>query len=269
MPDPALCCDLDGVVWLGETPIAGSADAIARLRAAGLRVVFVTNNSSVTRSGYAAKLSALGIATTPDDVISSATAAGRWCAGSLGTGASILVCAGPGVHEALRDAGCKNLTDASGSVGDADYDAVVCGWHRTFDFDRLAAATSALHRGARFVATNLDPTYPSVDGVLPGNGALVAAISTAARRQPEVVAGKPHLPMAAAVRAVCGDHAIVVGDRPSTDGAFAALLGWPFALVLTGVGGPDGEEPIPSPAPDYVSADLATLADRLLATHAS
>ena len=91
-------------------------------------------------------------------------------------------------------------------------------------------------RGARFVATNLDPTYPVAGGLVPGAGALVAAVSTASGTRPEV-AGKPEAAMVALVHARWGTTGVVVGDRPSTDGALAVALEWPFALVLSGVAG--------------------------------
>ncbi len=251
-----VCCDLDGVVWRGDDPIPGSDEGVAALRAGGLRVVFVTNNSSGTRADYAAKLVACGVPAVPDDVLSSAMAAAQMLAADLAPGARVLACSGPGVREALEAVGLV-------AVDSEPADAVVVGWHRNFDFDRLAVASDAVRAGARFVATNVDPTYPSAGGVLPGNGALVAAVKTAAGREPEV-AGKPMAPMAALVRSICGDHGVMIGDRPSTDGAFAAVLGWPFALVLSGIVGRAGEEPIPDPAPPLVAADLRALAPDLL-----
>ena len=101
--------------------------------------------------------------------------------------------------------------------------------------------------GARFVATNADATYPGEHRVLPGAGSLVAAIATASGRTPEV-AGKPEAPTAALVRARLGADGIMVGDRPSTDGLLATRLGWPFAMVLSGIGGHDPTEPVPGPA---------------------
>src|SRR5206468_6709238 len=77
------------------------------------------------------------------------------------------------------------------------------------------------------------------------------------------VAGKPEQPMADLVRARYGNRGVVVGDRPSTDGAFAATLGWPFALVLSGVAGSPGGEQVPDPAPPFVAADLARLVPML------
>ncbi|HEX5615556.1 MAG TPA: HAD-IIA family hydrolase [Acidimicrobiia bacterium] len=260
IPDPAappvVLCDLDGVVWRGSVPIPGAADGIATLRAHGVRVGFVTNNSGATVDEYCDRLAAAGVPATGDDVVSSAMAAAALLAAELSPGAAVLACAGAGVREALSQRGFV-VVDAPPA------DAVVVGWHRDFDFDRLAVAADAVRAGARFVATNLDPTYPVPGGLLPGNGAIVAAVAAASGRTP-VVAGKPEAPIVALVRARFGTRGVVVGDRPSTDGALAAALGWPFALVLSGVAGTPGEEPVPDPPPPFVAADLGTLAPLLL-----
>ena len=251
-----VCCDLDGVVWRGEHALPGAADAVARLRAAGLRVVFLTNNSSATPGDVVARLGAAGVDATPADVAGSAEAAAAVLAGSVGPGATVLTCAGAGVVEACRARGLRT-TD----VGPAD--AVVVGWHRDFDFERLRRAADVVRTGVPYVATNLDPTYPASRGLLPGAGALVAAV-TAAGGRPPVVAGKPHPPTVELVRERFGTRGVVVGDRPSTDGALAAALGWPFALVLSGIAGSAGEEPVPDPSPAFVAADLAALAGPLV-----
>jgi 4-nitrophenyl phosphatase len=237
-------------VWRGDTPIAGSADAIAQLRDAGFRVGFITNNSSIPVAGYVERLAAFGVPATPDEVCTSAQAAAALVAAKVEPGAAVLACAGPGVVEALTARGLRAVT--SGPVA-----AIVVGFHRDFDYDRLTIAADAARGSALFVATNLDPTYPVDGGVVPGTGALVAAIATAAGRAPEV-AGKPGQAMADLVRSRFGADGLMIGDRPSTDGAFARTLGWPFALVLSGVAG-DGEEPVPDPPPEFVSPDLARL----------
>jgi ribonucleotide monophosphatase NagD (HAD superfamily) len=121
------------------------------------------------------------------------------------------------------------------------------------------------------IATNPDPTYPTRTGLLPGNGAIVAAVATAAGVAP-VVAGKPEAPAARLARARFGDAGVMVGDRSSTDAAFAVALGWSFALVLSGVTAHDagpGEEPVPDPAPAIMGADLAAIVDALLEVTAS
>jgi HAD superfamily hydrolase (TIGR01450 family) len=251
-----VCCDLDGVIWRGEEAIPGAAGGVARLRAAGLRVVFLTNNSGARVADNVGRLAAMGIASAPEDVASSAQAAAAVLARDLPEGARVLACAGAGVREALHAAGFTVVEEGPAN-------AVVVGWHRTFDFERLRLAADAVRGGARYIATNLDPTYPAARGLLPGAGAIAAAVSTASGRAPEV-AGKPEPATVALVRARFGDHGVMVGDRPSTDGALADALGWPFALVLSGVAGSPGEEGVPDPPPPFVAPDVGALAPRLV-----
>lgn len=237
--------DLDGVVWLAETPIVGTAEAVARLRGRGERVVFLTNNSSPTIGDYLAKLAGMGMPTEADDLLTSAQAAARL----LEPGATALLCAGPGVEEALVARGVHVVRHGRA-------DAVVVGWHRDFDFDRLAAATAAVHGGARLIGTNEDATYPTPDGELPGGGALLAAVATAGGVVP-VVAGKPHDAMVELLAERVGAVDVMVGDRPSTDGLFARRIGAQFALVLSGV---TSEADLPvTPTPDQVALDVAEL----------
>jgi glycerol 3-phosphatase-2 len=256
---PVVCCDLDGVVWRGETPIPGAPEGIERLRDAGLRLGFVSNNSSQPVSEVTAKLAAAGVLASADDVITSALAAASLLATELAPGAPVLACAGPGVIEALSAAGLRPVAQGPAA-------AVVVGLHRNFDFDELDRASAAVRDGARFVATNLDATYPVPGGLIPGSGAIAAAVATASGRTPDV-AGKPHAPMVRLVRERLGPSGIIVGDRPSTDGAFADALGWPFGLVLSGVTAKTpspGGEAIPDPPPPFVAADLASLAPVLV-----
>jgi 4-nitrophenyl phosphatase len=269
--------DLDGVVWLGSEPIPGAVDAVRRLRAAGERVLFLTNNSSALIGDYVAKLVGLGIPAEADDLLTSAQAAARL----LEPGTTALVCAGPGVDEALRARGVKTVREGRA-------DAVVVGWHTDFDYARLTAAFRAVHAGARLIGTNDDPTYPTPDGLLPGGGSILAAVATAAGAVAEI-AGKPNAPMAALVRERLaldlGDtpttsdtttsevttsevttseeraRIILVGDRVSTDGLMAARLRLPFALVLTGVT-TTADLPV-TPTPAFVADDLSTLVRQL------
>lgn len=257
---PIVCCDLDGVIWRGELPIAGAAAGIATLRAAGLRVAFLSNNSSQVLADVVAKLERSGVPAAASDVFTSARAAADLLLGQVPPGSRVLVCAGPGVVEALTNNGYVPVREEPAA-------AVVVGFHQDFDFAGLTRAADAVRGGARFIATNLDATYPIPDGLVPGAGAIVAAVATASGRDPEV-AGKPSAPTVAMVEHELGDHGVVIGDRPSTDGALADALGWPFALVLSGVTGvvaPPGGEAIPSPPPPYVAEDLGVLAPTLVA----
>ena len=239
-------------MWLADQAIPGSTEAVRRLRAMRERVLLVTNNSSLTVGEYLAKLEAQCLPTPPDDLVTSAQAA----ASLLRPGSTALVCAGPGVEEALSARGVR-------PVREGDADAVVVGWHRDFDYERLTAAARAVWRGARLIGTNDDATYPTPDGPIPGGGSILAAVATASGARPEV-AGKPHPPMAALVRERLGPAlagSVFVGDRPSTDGAMARALGVRFALVLSGVTG-KADLPV-DPSPDEVAEDLAQLVARL------
>jgi glycerol 3-phosphatase-2 len=256
---PAVVLDLDGVLWLGDEPLPGAADAVARFRAAGLAVGFMTNNSSLPVSGYVDKLARIGVEADPSEVLTSALAAAELLAADLAPGSKVLACSGPGVVEALEARGFA-VVDA-GKPDPGPVEAVVVGWHRTFDFDRLDRASAAVRAGARFVATNADATYPAPDGLLPGNGALVAAVATAAGRRPEV-AGKPEPPTVALVKARFGERGVMAGDRPSTDGALAAALGWPFALVVSSAT-LSGDEATDHDAA-FVGPSLASLADKII-----
>lgn len=236
--------DLDGVVWLGDQPIPGAAEAVGRLRDRGEPVVFVTNNSSAPVKAVEARLADHGIAAT-GDVITSALAA----ATLVRPGETVLVCGGEGLRQAVAERGAR-------VVAEGDADVVIVGLHESFDYQRLDAAATAVRRGARLLASNDDATIPSPGGPRPGAGALVAAVATAAGAVAQV-AGKPHPPMADVVRDRIGAEGTMVGDRPETDGLFARRLGYRFALVLTGVTtSADGEV---EPRPDLVAPSLADL----------
>ncbi len=219
--------DLDGVVWLSGVPIGDPAGAVAELRARGVRVVFATNNSAPTISELLGRLAAAGIDCSEADLATSATAA----ASLLEPGQSVRLLAEGGVVEALAARGVA--TDRAG------VDAAVVGWTNRFDFASLADTARAARESGRLIGTNEDPTHPTPDGLVPGSGALLAAVTTASGVTPEV-AGKPHRPMAELMMDRFGfsEHdasVVLVGDQPGTDGRLAERLGVPFALVDSGV----------------------------------
>jgi 4-nitrophenyl phosphatase len=239
--------DLDGVVWLTGRPIPGADEAVDRLRGAGVRVLFATNNAAPTRAELHRQLAHCGIMADDADLLTSADVT----AGLLAPGSSAVVIGSGGLVEALS-------RRAVTVVPEGPADAVVVGLTRDLSYDALARAASAVRAGARFIGTNGDPTFPTPEGLMPGAGALLAAVSTAAEATPEV-AGKPHRPTADAIaaRVAAGELRAMVGDRPGTDGRLAAQLGIPFALVLSGVT-TAGHVP-PEADPAVVAPDLRTL----------
>ncbi len=241
--------DLDGVIWLSGEPIGDVRQAIDALRARGARVVFATNNSAPTTGELLARLDAFGVTSSEADLISSAGAA----ASLLHSGQSVKVLAEAGVLEALD---ARGITVADGERADA----AIVGWTRSFDFDSLAATATVARSSGRLVATNEDPTHPTPKGLMPGAGALLAAVATASGVTPDV-AGKPHEPMASLLRSTFGfangDRSVVmVGDQPRTDGKLAERLGVPFGLVDSGVtaaGTDDFDVPVAVRYPDFTT----------------
>lgn len=260
VPDTVLC-DLDGVVWLAHEAIPGAPEAIAALRAAGVRVMFVTNNAFSTIAEQERALAAIGVP-ADGDVLNSALAAAHL----LQPDEHVLVGGDVGLFEAVTGSGAIAWDpERWNAAGRPPVTSVVMGLHRSFDYARLEALSTAVRGGARFIATNEDATYPTPAGLVPGAGALVAAVAAAAGVTP-VVAGKPHAPMAQLVADTVGagfdlGRTVMVGDKWSTDGAFAVTLGCRFALVRTGVTAP-GRDPGGTVAWDL--ADLAAVAAVLL-----
>lgn len=252
-----LVCDLDGTVWLAGEPIEGVAKAVAKARSAGHRFLFATNNSGVRVSDVEAQLARVGIDADGCVVTSSMATAGL-----VQPGERVFLIGGPGLREELTRRGALLVEPNPDQRGrDLWVDAVVVGRDTTFDFRKLALAGDAIRSGARYLASNTDPTFPTGAGLEPGAGAIVAAVTTAAGVEPEV-AGKPHQAMADAIRsALNGDtsRVVVVGDVSATDGLLAEQLGVPFALVLSGATlvAPEGAD-----RPAYVAADLAELIRR-------
>ena len=153
---------------------------------------------------------------------------------------------------AERDIPVVDLADARQVVTGIDFD---------LSYETLRSAATAIRDGARWIATNDDPTFPAETGLWPGAGAIVAALAVAAGTEPEV-AGKPHPPMVSLVTARIGADAVVVGDRPETDLALARAGGWKSVLVLTGV--TDDPATVPAElAPDHVIESIVDLADLL------
>jgi HAD superfamily hydrolase (TIGR01450 family) len=220
--------DLDGVVWLTGEPIGDAPEAIAALRSRGVRVVFATNNSAPTTDELLGRLDRMGVNSSPADLVTSAGAV----ASLLQPGESVKVMAEGGVLEALAARGVRTDDDDRAV-------AAVVGWSRSFDFDSLAATASVARSTGRLLATNEDPTHPTPAGLVPGSGALLAAVATASGVAP-VIAGKPHQPMASLMRTAFGfedgdPSVVVIGDQPGTDGRLAERLTVPFGLVDSGV----------------------------------
>jgi HAD superfamily hydrolase (TIGR01450 family) len=247
----AIVCDLDGVLYRGNTAIAGAGEALRALRDGGIDIHFVTNNSTKTASEAAVKIAHLtGFEAAGSDVVTSAEAAAQLLADEK---PRTFLFGAAGAREPLEAAGVPIVDDWS------EAGAVIAGLDPRLSYERLTAAVLAIRAGARFIATNIDATYPTSQGLWPGAGALVAAIVAASGVQPEV-AGKPE----PAIRRLLekrteGRRVAVIGDRPETDLALGAAEGWATVLVLSGVtASAEGVDPVPDHVVDTI-ADVPNL----------
>jgi 4-nitrophenyl phosphatase len=161
-----------------------------------------------------------------------------------------MVLGSEGIHAALSEVGIESTDDPRQAS------ALLVGLDWDLDYDRLTRAADAVRFGARFIATNTDPTFPIADGLLPGGGACVAAVQATTGVAPEI-AGKPHQPMRDLLRAKGIGAAWVIGDRLDTDVAMArSEEDWKSILVLTGVTARSE-----TAGADHVVPDLASAVD--------
>jgi len=243
-----IICDLDGVLYLESIAVPGAGKALAALTAAGIEIVFATNNSLRTPLQVANRLSQItGFAAREDQVVTSGQAA---AARLVFTRPRSLVVGGEGVAAPLQAAGIEVVTDWRAA------EAVVVGIDPELSYAAIRDASLALRAGAVFIATNDDATYPTPDGESPGAGAIVAAIATASGVEPQVC-GKPHPPMRTLLRQRAQLAPVwMVGDRAETDLATGVAEGWTTVLVLTGV---TREATGVEPPPDFVIQSIAEL----------
>ena len=251
-----LLLDLDGVIYIGPNPVPHAADVLRQVREQfGTAATFITNNASRTAESVAQQLRDVGVDAAATEVVTSAQVAASYLAAELPAQAKVLIVGGEGLIEALTARGLVPVTHASDQPM-----AVVQGFHPDVGWRMLAEAAGALHTGLPWVATNLDMTLPTPLGPAPGNGSLVATLTTATGRLP-VAVGKPEPPIIEeAMRRAGSSRPLIIGDRLDTDIQAANATGLDSMLVLTGVTTPAmlAQAP-PHQRPKYVAADLRAL----------
>lgn len=269
-----LLVDLDGVVYRGTDPIPGIASLLAARALGGDDVVYVTNNSMHYRADYVTRLAALGAPVSGDRVVSAPRATALHIAEHLPAARRVLALGAGGLERELRDVGLDVVTAAhaatrmtqegiDGWAAAGAPDVVVVGLDPQVTYLRLAAAADCIRAGARFIATNRDPIYPTERGLRPGAGSIVAAVEAASRTTPYVI-GKPGphlLEVAAATVGKRAADAVMIGDGLDTDIAAARAAGARAILMLTGVSTREQLDALPlEQRPDAVARDADELA---------
>jgi NagD protein len=247
--------DMDGVLVHEEAAIPGASEFLARLVALDMRFLVMTNNSMYTPRDLSARLAASGLDVPEGSIWTSALATARFLQKQR-PGGSAFVIGESGLTTALHDAG-YTLTDRA-----PDY--VVLGEVRTYSFERVTRAIRLVAGGARFIATNPDPTGPTPEGPVPATGAVAALVSRATGVQPYFV-GKPNPLMVRSALNALDAHsetAAIVGDRMETDIKSGLEAGMYTTLVLTGSTSERDIERFPY-RPSQVVESVAELARQL------
>jgi glycerol-1-phosphatase len=247
--------DLDGVVYIGGSPIPGAPEALHNAKQTGMRLAYVTNNASRTPAAVAALLSAMNVPADPADVVTSAQAAARLLAEKLPPKARVLVIGSTALRLAVRERGLTPVSTAADEPA-----AVVQGYGPGIGYGILAEGGLAVRKGALFVGTNADSTLPGPHGIQPGNGSLLQVIAYATGTSP-IIAGKPEPPLhRESVIRTGAKNPLVVGDRLDTDIEAARRAGADSLLVLTGVSHPaDVVLAPPQQRPTYIAETLDAL----------
>jgi HAD superfamily hydrolase (TIGR01450 family) len=247
-----LLIDLDGTVFRGDEPTDGAVESMQRVQA---RKFFTTNNASRSAAEVAANLSQLGFTAVGDDVVTSAQTAAHLLAEQLSPASPVLIVGTESLAAEIAAVGLRPVRRWRDEPV-----AVVQGHSADTGWADLAEAALAIRGDALWMATNVDRTLPSERGLLPGNGAMVAALRVATDAEPRI-AGKPSPALMRDALAGSEFQApLVIGDRLDTDIAGANAAGLPSLMVLTGVSSArDAVEAVPERRPTYIARDLRSL----------
>jgi 4-nitrophenyl phosphatase len=253
LPDiSSLLIDMDGVLYRGENPMPRLREFIEFLRQRSISFILLTNNSTRTPEQYVSKLARMGVQIAPKEVLTSGQATARFLRRDYAPNTRVHVFGQDSLRQAMEEQGFV--------LADEDVVAVVASMDRAVTYDKLEQAARLIRSGARFVATNLDPTSPGEHGLRPGTGCLIAALATASETQPLAV-GKPEPIMFELALEALGARAettAMLGDRVDTDLVGGRRAGCRTIGVLSGSSSRAEMEAF---GPDFLFEDLACLVD--------
>lgn len=223
-----LVIDMDGVLYRGDEALPGLYEFFAFLRERPLPFILATNNSTSTPQQYVRKLERMGVQVSPSEILTSGQATARVLAGEYPPGTRVHVFGSPALREAVEAEGF--------TLADEEVALVVGSMDLDLTYDKLKRATLLIRQGAQFVATNLDPTRPTDEGLVPGTGSMIAALEVASGVKPRVI-GKPEPTMfhlAMAHMKARAETTATIGDRLDTDIVGGQRAGLTTICVLSG-----------------------------------
>ncbi len=250
----AIILDIDGVVLLGKTQVKGAAEAIEKLRVSGFRIFFLTNNGGRSRRSLLQKLLNAGISAVEEECYPASYGVADYISKKY-PNAGVYAISSGGLEEELR---LKGLN----AVDDENADVVAVAFDSGINYEKLTKACRALLKGAVFIASNEDRTFPVEDGLKPGAGAIVAGLRFSTGKRPSIVIGKPN---AYLIKTIMREHhlkkeeIVIVGDTLETDIMMAKNARVKSVLVLSGNTGRDELEKDGKIRPELVLKDITEL----------
>jgi glycerol 3-phosphatase-2 len=247
--------DLDGTVWVGDSPTPRADEAIAAIRGAGKGLAFITNDGTRAPEDYVRKLWSLGCTASAGDIVSVGLAI-QYLLAERPPGRGAYVIGAPSVFRHVGDGGHRvlNHTEFAELA-----DVVVVVAHENFNYDELRTALRAVANGAAIICGGRDRSYPTAHGIAPGTGAVVAALEFASQRQARSV-GKPDAQVfEVALERLGPGTTLMIGDHLVSDLGGAAAVDLDAAIVLTGVASRAEAEAAENPRPVAIGEDLASL----------
>ena len=223
-----LIIDMDGVLYRGDQPMPGLCEFFAWLRERSIAFILATNNSTRTPQEYADKLARMGVQVSPAEILHSGHAVARYLARDYPRGTRVHVFGMPSLKQAMTDEGFI--------LADEDVSLVVASMDRAITYEKLKRATLLIRGGARFIATNLDPTNPSEEGLIPGTGSMIVALEAASGTKPMAI-GKPEpiiYQLAMEQMGARPETTAALGDRADMDILGGKRAGLMTICVLSG-----------------------------------
>jgi 4-nitrophenyl phosphatase len=245
-----LIIDMDGVLYIGDRPMPCLREFFAFLRERQIQFILATNNSTRTPQQYVDKLAGMGVTVFPQEILVSGQATARFLARQYPRGTRVHVFGMPSLRQAMTNEGF--------TLADEDVQLVVASMDREVTFEKLKRATLLIRGGARFIATNLDPTNPSEEGLIPGTGAMIVALEAASGTQATAI-GKPQPIMYQLAMEQMGATpatTAAIGDRVDTDILGGKRAGLATICVLSGSSDRAEAEAIET---DLIFEDIAQL----------
>jgi 4-nitrophenyl phosphatase len=247
----SLVVDMDGVLYRGNMPLPGLKEFFAFLRRHDIRFVLATNNSTRTPQAYADKLAGMGVEVATEEVLTSGQVVAQVMAKKYPPGTRVHVFGMPSLRQAVAEAGFE--------LADEGVAAVAASMDWELSYEKLKQASLLIRGGAEFYATNLDPTFPAEDGLLPpGTGSVIAFLRTASEATP-IVTGKPEAHMFTIAMERMGaapEISATIGDRLDTDLEGGRRSGMTTICVLSGSTGREAAEAF---HPDFIFEDIGHL----------